>query len=170
MNDDTEYIDDEELSKTQRKKDAHAQQELGERLTRLPEPRLDELPLTDSLRAAIAEFKRIPTKRGAVKRQRQFIGRLIRDCDTGAIEAALSAQQESTSAAAGESTVNAADQWCQVVVEAGDDGIQQAVAALPAVDRQELRQLYRNYSKASETKKVAAQERISEYFHALLQS
>lgn len=166
-----DYLDDDQPSKTQRKKDAHAQQELGKRLTRLPDHKLEELPLTDTLRAAIAEFKRIPHKRGAVKRQLQFIGRLIRDCDTDAIEAALDENQLSTVDPAtgnAEPDATGAEFWCDIIVTQGDTGIQQAVDELPAINRQELRQLYRNYSGATDSKKAAARQRILDYLHPFL--
>lgn len=171
MIDNPDFLDDDPPSKTQRKKDAHAQQQLGQQLTQLSEHRLDELPLTDSLRAALAEFKRIPHKRGAVKRQLQYIGRLIRDCDTEAIEAELSARQDLATTASetgmGQDTATA-EHWCGIILRQGDAGIQQAVNAIPAINRQELRQLYRNYSGAPAPKKTAAEQRILDYLRPFL--
>ena len=171
MTDYEDYFDDDQPSKTQRKKDAHAQQKLGKRLTELPDHSLDELPLTDPLRAAIAEFKRIPHKRGAVKRQLQYIGRLIRDCDTDAIDAALDENQLATADPAvsnAQPDAASAEFWCDIIVTQGDDGIQQTVDAITAINRQELRQLYRNYSGATDSKKAAARQRILNYLHPFL--
>lgn len=164
MIDHPDFSEDTQPSKTRRKKDAHAQQELGERLTELPESVLSELPLSESLRAALREFQRIPTRRGAVKRQLQYIGRLIRDCDTEAIAAALAARQQPTATpdTTAEPVPSEADRWCDIVLQEGDTGIQQLVSSLPAISRQELRQLYRNYCNAAEDSKASARQRITE--------
>ncbi len=169
MSDHPDYLDDDLPSKTQRKKDAHAQQELGQRLTALPDAQLEELPLTDPLFAAIAEYKRIPKKHGALKRQLQYIGRLIRDCDTEAIETAILLQQQPTAPEpASDDSQITAEHWCSVILKEGDAGIQQLVAAIPAINRQELRQLYRNYSRATDSKKAAAEQRIVDYLRPFL--
>jgi ribosome-associated protein len=80
-------------SKSQRKRDAHAAQKLGERLVDMRESDLADLPLEESLREAIAAARRI-TSRGARARQLQYIGKLMRAADMGAIEAALAARED----------------------------------------------------------------------------
>jgi ribosome-associated protein len=84
--------DDLPPSKSARKRAAHAAQKLGEQLVRMREQELAQLPLPDELRDAIAEARRL-THRGALSRQRQYIGKLMRDIDITALEAALTAQQ-----------------------------------------------------------------------------
>jgi ribosome-associated protein len=79
-------------SKSQRKRDAHAAQKLGERLVAMRESEVAQLPLEESLRDAIAAARRIAS-RGARARQMQYIGKLMRAADMGAIEAALAAQE-----------------------------------------------------------------------------
>lgn len=78
-------------SKSSRKRAAHAAQKLGERLTHMRQDELAELPLSDAIRDAIAEAQRLRS-RGALGRQYQFIGKLMRDIDMEALEAALAAQ------------------------------------------------------------------------------
>lgn len=80
---DNDYLEDdgEYLSKTRRKKDMHALQDLGERLTTLPPSMLEKCNLPPELQQAIDDYKRIPPRRGARKRQLQFIGRVMRDID-----------------------------------------------------------------------------------------
>jgi len=72
---------------------------MGERLTRMREEEVAGLPLTEALHDAIAEARRI-TSRGALSRQHQFIGKLMRDIDMEALEAALTAQQSTQKARA----------------------------------------------------------------------
>lgn len=161
-----DYFDDEDIvSKTQRKKEAHAQQELGERLTQLPNHVLEGLPLSEVLRTAIAEFKRLPPKRGAIKRQLQFIGKLMRDCDAEAIAAQLDAALAVSKAT--EKNKEIALQYCKLILEHGDDGIQQVLSELPALDRQQVRQYLRNVQAAKEeTKKANAERRLLDYLIA----
>jgi ribosome-associated protein len=78
------------VSKTRRKKEMHALQELGEALVALPAARLAQLELPEVLRDAILEARRIH-KFGALKRQMQFIGRLMRDVEAAPIRARLDA-------------------------------------------------------------------------------
>ncbi|MDH3948291.1 MAG: DUF615 domain-containing protein, partial [Gammaproteobacteria bacterium] len=78
MHDDDPF-DNAPISKTQRKRDAHALQELGESLVKLNKSALEQIPLPADLHAAIAEAQRLH-QRGALKRQLQYIGKLMRQC------------------------------------------------------------------------------------------
>lgn len=84
---DTEALD-ERPSKSSRKRAAHAAQALGERLIALKESDLVRLPLPESMLDAVREARRIKA-RGGLSRQKQYIGKLMRDLDTAAIEDAL---------------------------------------------------------------------------------
>jgi ribosome-associated protein len=70
----------------------HQLQALGERLVQLKEPYLLGLGLSDSLLDAIAEAKRIKGH-GAIRRQNQLIGKLMRDIDIEPIEKFFAARQ-----------------------------------------------------------------------------
>jgi len=78
-------------SKSLRKREAHAAQKLGIELVRMRPDEVAGLPLTDALRDAITEARRL-TSRGALSRQHQYIGKLMRDIDVPALEAAMAAQ------------------------------------------------------------------------------
>src|SRR5690349_24600766 len=78
-------------SKGTRKRDADAAQDLGTRLIALKEADLVALNLPERLHDAIMLAKRI-TSRGGLARQRQFIGKLMREVDAPPIEAALNAR------------------------------------------------------------------------------
>ena len=76
-------------SKSERKRQMHALQQLGERLVALPQAELDRLNIEDErLREAIDQARRI-TARGGLRRQLQFIGKLMRSIDPSSIEAGL---------------------------------------------------------------------------------
>ncbi len=93
MTTDEEGWEDRPPSKSSRKRDAHALQKLGEELVQLRAADLERLPLPESLRDAIDEARRL-TSRGALSRQRQYIGKLMRDIDVEPIRAALDALTE----------------------------------------------------------------------------
>ncbi len=82
-----------EESKSARKRAAHAAQDLGEELIGLRDSELDALDLPERLADAVREARRI-TSRAAGARQRQFIGKLMRDIDPEPIRAALAARNE----------------------------------------------------------------------------
>ncbi len=87
---DGRYIYD-KPSKSQRKRDAHALQDLGEELIGLRDAELETLDLPEILVDAIREARRTPG-RGGGARQRQYIGKLMRDIDPEPIRAALAAR------------------------------------------------------------------------------
>ena len=68
-----------------------ALQELGERLVGLPESELAKIPIDDErLRNAVTTARRI-TARGGLRRQLQFIGKLMRSIDPEPISRSLEA-------------------------------------------------------------------------------
>ena len=84
--------DDLPPSKTRRKAEMHALQDLGERLVGIDDGKIDSLAadalLPERLVEAVREARRI-TAWGARKRQLQFIGKLMRDVDPAPIESRL---------------------------------------------------------------------------------
>lgn len=77
-------------SKSQRKRDMLALQEMGEALVVLSPERLDRIDMPEALRGALREAQRL-TRHEARRRQMQYIGRLMRDADPQPIRAALDA-------------------------------------------------------------------------------
>lgn len=79
---------DDAPSRSQRKRDAEALQKLGERLAELGDSQLDDLGLPAEL---LDSIRRIRTMRrgGGLRRERQRIGKLMRQIDTTRIEAVL---------------------------------------------------------------------------------
>jgi ribosome-associated protein len=77
-------------SRSARKRHALALQELGVRLTRLPDSQLQALPLSEELLDAVLQARRLRS-RAALARQQQYIGRLMRQIDPVPIEQALDA-------------------------------------------------------------------------------
>ncbi len=74
MNDDLD-----KPSKSQRKRDSDALQDLGKQLTELTPTALKKCALPDTVLDAVREYQRLPNKHGARHRQMQFIGKVMRD-------------------------------------------------------------------------------------------
>jgi ribosome-associated protein len=85
-------VDDTKPSKSERKREYLALQKLGEELIPLQEQDLRAMDLDDELLDAILEAKRM-SKRGAMRRQKQYIGKLMGRLDPEPIRAALARQQ-----------------------------------------------------------------------------
>ena len=78
-------------SKTARKREHLELQELGERLIGFTADELQDLPLDERLREAVLAASAM-TAKGALRRQKQLIGKLMRNADADAIRRALHAR------------------------------------------------------------------------------
>ena len=85
--------DDGWVSRSQRKRDSTALQDLAEELTRLAPGLWRDLPLTPELLDALHMWRRIGDREGR-RRQLQYLGRLMREADAAAIASALAALRE----------------------------------------------------------------------------
>jgi ribosome-associated protein len=125
--------DDEALgpSKSQRKRDMHALQDLGERLVELPAQQLEKIELPPELVDAIALARRITAREGR-RRQLQYVGKLMRRVDADAIRAKLDvddAQHRLETA-----VMHAAERWRDALIES-PDRVAEFVARYPAAAR-----------------------------------
>ena len=77
-------------SKSQKKRDMHALQDMGAALVELSPERLGRIEMPEELRGAIREAQRL-SRHEARRRQMQYIGRLMRDVDPAPIREALDA-------------------------------------------------------------------------------
>jgi ribosome-associated protein len=75
-------------SKSALKREYIALQKLGEELISLKESDLEGLPLDDNLHEAIMEARQIKAH-GALRRQKQYIGKLMRHIDPEPLRAAV---------------------------------------------------------------------------------
>lgn len=129
-------------SKTKRKKEMHALQDIGESLVQLDSRRLIELDLSDSLMEAVLEAKRI-RKHGALRRQMQLICKLMRDVDAQPIRRKLDLWGNLS--AEGTARLHQLERWRERLM--GDEQMQaldELGGKYPAADLQQLRTLARN--------------------------
>lgn len=78
------------ISKTRRKRQAHELQDLGRALSRLSLEQLARFELPENLRAAVLEVKAM-TRHEAIRRQMQYVGKMMRAIDCEPIAAQLAA-------------------------------------------------------------------------------
>ena len=162
-----EYEDNPELvSKTQRKKEMLALQELGETLTTLSPALLAKCNLSNELLHALAEYKRIPDKRGARKRQMQFLGRLKRDIDAEPIRRVLAEQGQQTELQ--KRRFHRLEIMRDRLIDGDQTALDELIAQYDMLDIQYVRQLLRNASQeASNNKPPAAARKLFVYLREL---
>lgn len=128
------------LSKSQRKRDMLALQELGKRLIELSETQLAKIPMPDDLLDAI-KFARTLKTHESIRRQLQYIGKKMRHVDAEPILEALKKLQMNSDQNTAE--FHLTEKWRTKLIASGDDALQELLDAHPDVDRQYIRQLIR---------------------------
>jgi ribosome-associated protein len=121
-------------SKSARKRAAHAAQDLGEQLTRLRESELAALALPETLAEAIRAARRI-TSRAASARQRQYIGKLMREVDLEPIRATLAARNAVD--ARETERFKRLEAWRERLLAEGPAALEELARLHPALDRDE---------------------------------
>ena len=127
-------------SKSQVKRDLIALQDMGVELVALSAGQLNKLTLPDVLRGALRDAQRI-TQNGAKKRQRQYIGKLLRDIDPEPIKELLD-DIKGVSAAANARQHALERQRTQLMEN--EEVLGDIARQHPDADIQHLRQLRRN--------------------------
>ena len=131
------------ISKTKLKAEADAQQALGVRLTELPKDRLLKLNLPEDVLTAILDTKKI-TANGAIRRHRQYLGRLMREIDTAPITEQLSRWEGKHTAE--NAYFHGLERWRDRLINDAN-ALSEFMALHPAIDSQQLRTLIRNAQK-----------------------
>lgn len=130
-------------SKTKLKAEADAQQALGVRLSELPKDKLAQLNLPEALLTAVLESKKI-TANGAIRRHRQYLGRLMRDIDTTPILDQFSRWDNKN--AAENAYFHGLERWRDRLLTE-PEALSEFIARYPNTDSQQLRTLVRNAQK-----------------------
>lgn len=138
------------ISRTQKKKEDHALQKLGERLTELSEVQLERISLPDRILEEVL-LARKTTAHGARKRLVKHIGAMLRQADTGPIEKELEhidrADYEQKLA------FKRLEDWRDRLRSGELELINSIIVEFPYADRRKLGQLARNARKEHETGK-----------------
>ncbi|XLM19867.1 DUF615 domain-containing protein [Chromobacterium piscinae] len=163
----TDYQNDDDgfVSKSQRKRDMDALQDLGRELVELSKDTLKKMQLPEDLLTAVLDYKRF-TANGALRRQMQYIGKLMRDVDPEPIREYLKILK-------GESSEHIAwqhllERWREKLM-ADDKALSDFLAAFPEGDPQQLRTLMRNARKElQENKPPKAYRQLYQEIKALI--
>ena len=131
---------EEKPSKTRRKKQVHALQDLGAELVELNEEQLAALELPEALRDAVMEARGI-TRFEARRRQLQYIGKIMRRVDPAPIRAALEAR--SMQSRRHTAAHQRAEAWRERLLS-DPDAIATLIAEHPQADERQLRALARD--------------------------
>lgn len=165
MESDQQY-ETEPPSKSQRKREAHQLQELGVKLTNFSEPQLRQLPVPDKIVNAITEYNRLPNRHGARRRQLQFIGKLMRDCDYEPLNDAVLKFELGKRTTTRTEPISST--WAQKILHSGDSEINAVLELNSTLERQKIRQLYREFHTANEETRDSVHSRLQEYLQAFL--
>lgn len=149
MNKTDEITDQEPLSKTKRKAAMQDLQDLGEELIGLNKTRLAQLNLPELLLEAVKEAQRI-TSNGAIARQKQYIGKLMREIDTAPIADQLARWKGSHTEE--NAHFHRLEKLRERLIQ--DDAVlSDYLRTHPEADSQQLRTLIRNARKEAEASK-----------------
>lgn len=129
--------EDDFISKTRRKKQMAALQDLGAELVKLSPEQLARIEMPENLREAVNEARRI-TKHEGRRRQVQYIGRLMRDLDAGPIAAQLAAL--TTPSKRQTALFHVAERWRDELL-ADPEALARFVHEFPTADADRLRTL-----------------------------
>ena len=148
-------------SKTRLKQDAMDLQQLGQKLTSYSSTVLRKLSLNEILIATIEEYNRLPNSYGARRRQMQFIGKLMRDLDYDAVIKAIDDLESGHLRKKKKPSL--AKLLCEAILESGDAEINAALEQYPQLERQTMRQLYREYNRAAQTSRDKFKTKLQNY-------
>jgi len=151
-------------SKSQVKREMEALRDLGKELVDLPVGDLQKFDFPESLYDAILLAQN--SKREALRRQLQHIGKLLRQEDDVIIRQTLARisqpQREEVKA------FHEIEHWRDRLIAGDDNVINQIVIKYPDTDRQHLRQLVRNACKEQQMQKPPKSARLLfQYLKAL---
>jgi ribosome-associated protein len=157
-----------EPTRTDLKRESTELQKLGEDLLTLRADYLARLDLPEKLVDAVAECKRITNFEG-IRRQMQFIGKLMRkleDSKHDAIRAAL--EEQHMPSAKDTLLLHQAEQWRDRMI-ADDDAVGQWITLSPSTDSQNLRALVRQARKDAKPEKPGLAPRHGRAYRDIFQ-
>lgn len=151
-------------SKSERKRAAHAVQDLGEALIGLRQIELDALDLPETLLEAVRDARRIRS-RAAAARQRQYIGKLMREIDPEPIRRALAARSERDAREA--QLFQQAEAWRRRLLEEGESALEELSRLNPGLDLPHWQRLMSAARRARPTGSATGVSAGRELFRAL---
>ncbi len=138
------------ISKSQKKREAEALQDLGEKLVKLSNDQLKNIDMPEELSKAVKQAKAIKSHI-ALKRQMQFIGTLMRKIDPEPVQDAIERLEQGNYKKAQE--FKEIERWRDELMAGSKELMDEILAKYPSADRQQLSQLVRNAVKEKKNNK-----------------
>ncbi len=155
-------------SRTDLKRESTELQKLGTELLDLRTDLLARLPLSDKLKDALTEAKRITNFEGK-RRQMQFIGKLMRQMEPDVLASVKKAINEQASGSAADRlALHQAEVWRYRLI-ADEDAAAQWIGLNPTCDTQQLRALIRQARKDAKPEKPGAAVRHGRAYRDIFQ-
>jgi ribosome-associated protein len=152
-------------SKTARKKEMLALQKMGETLLEFSNAELEKMALDPALHEALMTARRIKSREG-LRRQMQYVGKLMRKVDVEPIENAIAEKERGRKELA--RRFHELEELRDQLVEQGVAGMEAAVTRFPELDRQHLRNLLMQVAKEQKANKPpAASRKLFKYLREL---
>jgi ribosome-associated protein len=143
-------------SRTQLKKDSEALQKLGEEIIALQKHDLDILQLPEKLQEAVEVARRLNARSG-LKRQKQYIGKIMREIDSDDIRQQLQRIRHRNDA--GNAAFKKTENWRDRLINESNDAVTEVLNLYPQIERQHLNQLIRQAKKEIAAEKPPAASR-----------
>lgn len=151
----------EEKSKSELKREMTALQKLAIDISKLTEGLIAQIPLPSELKKAVLEYKYM-TAHGAMRRQAQYLGKLMRGVDAEPIKDAYNNIQQQHQQQS--QNFHQIEIWRERLMNEGKPALTEFINTYPETSVQELRQLI---SKAiierTQEKKTGAQKALFRY-------
>jgi ribosome-associated protein len=135
-------------SKSRLKRECDALEDLGEELVALQESQLVKLDLSERLQDAVREARLI-NSHGAMKRQRKFIGKLLREMDTTQLRKQMDEFEHSILDEKRE--LKQIETWRDRLLQGSDGDLGELLSQHPEADRTQLRHWIRDARRESES-------------------
>ena len=153
----TDHDDQNEVSKSQLKRDMQELKRLGVELLDFSDDALRQLLLPDVLLDALRTAKKIHSN-GARKRQMQYIGKLMQEIDAEPVRHAI--ENKNRQHASHTREFHQLEILRQQLITDGDSALPAALAQFPHADRQHLRKLIRQARNEQETRQPPRASRL----------
>jgi ribosome-associated protein len=127
-------------NKTQLKREIRVLNDLGKELIKLPDSAFKKIPMSEVMREAIIEARRL--SKGALQRQLRRIASLMQREDSEAIQLEINRQKQPSRQQTAE--LHQLEQWRDRLLEGDEKLLTSLIDQFPTIDRQRIRQLVRN--------------------------
>lgn len=153
-------------SKSQKKRDCHALQKISDQLLTLKADELALLDLPAELEDALKEAHHLHSN-SALKRQRQYLGKIMRSCDSEAIEQQLNhvIHRNDTNTA----RFKKIEKWRDRLIENDKDVLGEIIQQHPDIDRHHVHNLVRQAKKEAQANAPpAASRKLFKYLREIV--